>query len=141
MLDFHKEKLSKKRETIQGKLPWYCLHWSRNEKDFNEPKILIRQTASEIIGVLDTKNYYPIDSIHTLNLKVDSKDKERELKYLLGLLNSKLFKYLYSWKLDEAGTVYPQIKKVNIEWLPIAKYDNSENISYKVEKLIEVVER
>lgn len=140
LLKPYKEKLAKKRETIQGKLPWYCLHWSRNEQDFNEPKILIRQTASEIIGVLDTQNYYPIDSIHTLNLKSESTDKERVLKYLLGLLNSRLFKYLYSWKLDEAGTVYPQIKKINIEWLPIAEFDNSENLSGIVEKLMTVIE-
>ncbi len=41
------------------------------------------------------------------------------LEFLLGLLNSKLFKYLYNWKLDEEGKVYPQVKKINIEWLPI----------------------
>src|SRR5690606_20909539 len=58
----------------------------------------------------------------------------------LGLLNSRLFKYLYSWKLDEAGTVYPQIKKINIEWLPIAEFDNSENLSGIVEKLMTVIE-
>ncbi|MCF8297011.1 MAG: N-6 DNA methylase [Saprospiraceae bacterium] len=136
-----KEKLSKKRETKQGKLPWYCLHWPRNEKDFNEPKILIRQTATHILGVLDIHNYYPIDSIHTLNLKVESDDKERELKFLLGILNSKLFKYLYSWKLDEIGTVYPQVKKVNIEWFPIVKYDISERLSVIVAKLLSVLEQ
>ncbi len=136
-----KEKLSKKRETKQGKLPWYCLHWARNEQDFNEPKILIRQTATHILGVLDTANYYPIDSIHTLNLKNDSLDKERELKFLLGILNSKLFKYLYSWKLDEAGTVYPQVKKVNIEWLPMVKYDDSEKLSVTLDNLLSILEK
>ena len=135
-----KEKLSKKRETKQGKLPWYCLHWARNEQDFNEPKILIRQTATHILGILDTDNYYPIDSIHTLNLKSDSIDKEKELKYILGILNSKLFKYLYSWKLDEAGTVYPQVKKVNIEWLPIVKYNNTESLSIIVKNLLSILE-
>ncbi|MCF6359212.1 MAG: N-6 DNA methylase [Cyclobacteriaceae bacterium] len=136
-----KERLSKKRETKQGKLPWYCLHWSRNEQDFNEPKILIRQTATHILGVLDTNNYYPIDSIHTLNLKNDSIDKEKELKFILGILNSKLFKYLYSWKLDEAGTVYPQVKKVNIEWLPMVKYDNSEKLSITLDNLLSILEK
>ena len=136
-----KEKLSKKRETKQGKLPWYCLHWARNEKDFNEPKILIRQTATHILGVLDTNNYYPIDSIHTLNLKKESTEKEQELKFLLGILNSKLFKYLYSWKLDEAGTVYPQVKKVNIEWFPMVKYDNSEKLSITLDSLLSIWEK
>ena len=136
----HKEKLSKKRETKQGKLPWYCLHWSRKEKDYNEPKILIRQTATHLLGVLDNKNYYPIDSIHTLNLKEDRNDKEQLLKFLLGIINSNLFKFLYNWKLDESGKIYPQVKKVNIEWLPIANFDTSENISILVESLSSILE-
>lgn len=141
LLTGFKDKLSKKRETKQGKLPWYCLHWSRNENDFNEPKLLIRQTAAHILGVLDTNNHYPIDSIHTLNLKLESLDKEKELKYLLGIINSKLFRYLYSWKLDEAGTVYPQVKKTNIEWLPIVKYTNSEELSTIIDDLLLVLEK
>lgn len=135
LLEPFREKLSSKRETKQGKLPWYCLHWARNEMDFNKPKILIRQTASSILGMLDTDSYYPIDSIHTLNLKKDEADEVRQLKYILGLLNSKLFKYLYSWKLDEAGTVYPQVKKVNIEWLPIVNFNDSEKVSVKTEEI------
>jgi tRNA1(Val) A37 N6-methylase TrmN6 len=119
LLNPYKEKLSKKRETKKGTLPWYCLHWSRDEKAFNQPKILIRQTAEHIIGVLDTENYYPIDTIHTLNLRIQSNDEILILKNLVCVLNSMLFKFLYQWKLNEEGTVYPQIKKVNIEWLPL----------------------
>ena len=128
----YKEKLSKKRETEQGKLPWYCLHWARKESDFNEPKILIRQTADNIIGVFDNSNYYPIDSLHTLNLRpfvTDNNNCESVLRFLLGILNSKLFEYLYRWKLDEDGKVYPQVKKVNIEWLPIPEIKNIQTIS------------
>ena len=131
----YKEKLSKKRETKQRKLPWYSIHWARNENDFNEPKILIRQTASEIIGVLDTKNFYPIDSIHTLNLKNHNDESEKKLRYILGILNSSLFAWMYKWKLDEEGKVYPQIKKVNIEWMPIKNYQDNEEISYSVSEI------
>ena len=119
LLEPFKEKLSKKRETQKGTLPWYALHWSRTESDFNEPKILIRQTATHLIGVVDFENHYPLDSIHSLNLINKDENKEEVLYSLLGLLNSKLFKYLYSWKLDEEGKVYPQVKKINVEWLPI----------------------
>jgi len=135
LLSDFKEKLSKKRETEQGKLPWYCLHWARDEKDFNEPKILIRQTASNIIGVLDINNYYPIDTIHTLNLYSNDVNKEKYLLFLLGILNSSLVKYLYQWKMDEAGKVYPQVKKVNIEWIPIPEYMEDELISAKVNSI------
>jgi hypothetical protein len=110
------------------------LHWSRKETDFNEPKILIRQTADKIIGVYDNESYYPIDSIHTLNLINESKDED-ELKIILGILNSKFIDFLYKWKLDEEGKVYPQIKKVNVEWFPIPDYKEAIDISIAVEKI------
>ncbi|WP_367769118.1 TaqI-like C-terminal specificity domain-containing protein [Flavobacterium sp. WC2421] len=138
LLEQFKNKLSEKRETAQGNLPWYCLHWARDERDFNEPKILIRQTASHIIGVFDNDNYYSLDTLHTLNLKIEANDKVATLKFLLGILNSKLFKYLYSWKLDEGGKVYPQVKKINIEWLPIPILINENLISTNIDKLLEI---
>jgi type I restriction-modification system DNA methylase subunit len=138
LLEQFKNKLSEKRETAQGNLPWYCLHWARDERDFNEPKILIRQTASHIIGVFDNDNYYSLDTLHTLNLKIEVNDKVASLKFLLGILNSKLFKYLYYWKLDEGGKVYPQVKKINIEWLPIPILINENLISINIDKLLEI---
>jgi len=118
-----KDKLSQKRETKEGKLPWHCLHWSRNENDFNVPKILIRQTAEYIMGVMDNQNYYPIDTIHTLNLSIESTDISKTLNTINCIINSKLFRFLYQWYLNETGSVYPQIKKTNIEWLPMPDED------------------
>lgn len=123
LLSEYKDKLSLKRETKQGKLPWYSLHWARNENDYIQPKILIRQTASHLIGVVDKDNLYPIDTIHTLNLVRKEIKPLPILNSYLGIINSKLFKYLYNWKLNEAGKVYPQIKKINIEWLPLVSQD------------------
>jgi hypothetical protein len=120
MLPF-KTILANKRETIQGSLPWYCLHWPRNEKLIIKPKILIRQTADKIIGTFDDSSYYPIDSIHMLTLidDVDRNEQILRLKYYLAILNSKFYEYLYQSKLDERGKVYPQVKKISIEDLPI----------------------
>ncbi len=134
----HKPRLSKKRETEQGKLPWYCLHWPRNEADFERPKIMLRQTANTIIAAIDTEGYYPIDSIHTINLLQETNEEVEELKYLLGLLNSRLFAYLYRDRLDEVGKVFPQVKKTNIEWLPIklASSDQKKTIIHLVDDII-----
>jgi type I restriction-modification system DNA methylase subunit len=120
-LSHHKEKLSKKRETVEGTLPWYCIHWARTEGKFLEPKIIIRQTADRIIGALDTNNYYPLDSTHTINIIDGSIPKESYipfLKFSLLQLNSKLFYFLYLKKINEIGKVYPQVKKIFIESLP-----------------------
>ena len=120
-MSHHKEKLSKKRETVEGTLPWYCIHWARTEGKFLEPKIIIRQTADRIIGALDTNNYYPLDSTHTINIIDGSIPKESYipfLKFSLLQLNSKLFYFLYLKKINEIGKVYPQVKKIFIESLP-----------------------
>jgi len=98
---------------------------------------LIRQTADSILGVLDTGNYYPIDSIHTLNLNKKLENSGELLISLLAILNSKLFKFLYHWKLDESGTVYPQVKKVNIEWLPIPELSKMASLSLITKRIIE----
>lgn len=132
LLEPFKEKLSNKRETKSGTLPWYCLHWSRDENDFNVPKILIRQTADNIIGVLDIDNFYPIDTIHTLNLKGENTTNIELLKILVCILNSNLYKFIYQWKLNEEGTVYPQIKKVNIEWLPLVELEQIKNSNFVI---------
>ncbi|ENA1795174.1 N-6 DNA methylase [Flavobacterium psychrophilum] len=132
LLEPFKEKLSNKRETKSGTLPWYCLHWSRDENDFNVPKILIRQTADNIIGVLDIDNFYPIDTIHTLNLKGENTTNIELLKIVVCILNSNLYKFLYQWKLNEEGTVYPQIKKVNIEWLPLVELEKINNSNFLI---------
>lgn len=130
LLEPHREKLSKKRETKTGKLPWYSLHWARSESDFLVPKIVIRQTASHIIGHLDEKCLYPIDTLHTLNLYDYSiENPSKYLRFILAILNSSLMNYLYKWKMDEDGKVYPQVKKVNIDWLPIIEYSIDETLS------------
>ena len=77
----------------------------------------------------------------TLNLKNETKNKEKTLKFFLGILNSKLFNFLYKWKLDEEGKIYPQVKKTNIEWLPIPQYDDSEIISIEVDKIIKTTSK
>ena len=87
----------------------------------------------EIIGTFDDEFYYPIDTLHTLNLKIQVNNKIIFLKIILCLLNSKLFKFLYQWKLNEEGTVYPQIKKINIEWLPLLEADKLENCNLDVQ--------
>lgn len=70
----HTKKFYLKKETRNGKLPWFCLHWAREEKDFNEPKILIRQTADSIIGTIDDEFYYPLILSHTY-LKIENNAK------------------------------------------------------------------
>lgn len=136
----HKEKLSKKRETKEGKLPWYCIHWPRNENDILKPKIIIRQTADRIIGSIDENQFYPLDSLHMLSLikKIHGFRENDSLKYFLAILNSKLFVFLYHQELNEQGKVYPQIKKVTLQKLRLVISDKStaKDLVFYVNKIL-----
>ena len=57
---------------------------------FEQPKILIREAGSEITATIDEENYYIMSSLYNCILI----DKRYSLKYLLSLLNSKIFQYL-----------------------------------------------
>ena len=91
---------------------------------------MIRQTADKIIAALDTNKYYNLNNVYNIALK----DKAYDLKYLLGLLNSKLFIYHYRSIVPEEGRVFAEIKKVNLEKLYIRSIDfkkKEEEILYK----------
>lgn len=82
-------------------------------------KIVIRQTADKIIAALDGYKYYNLNNVYNIAMK----DKTYDLKYLLGLLNSKLFIYHYRSIVPEEGRVFAEIKKVNLEKLYIRSID------------------
>ena len=57
---------------------------------FEQPKILIREAGATIVATYDENNYYIMSSLYNGILK----DKSYKLKYLLGLINSKVFQFL-----------------------------------------------
>lgn len=77
-------KLSGKRETVKGTLPWWCLHWPRYKGLFEEPKIIMRQTSDSIRCVFDENGYYVLNSILVLKLN----NRNYSYKYLATVLNS-----------------------------------------------------
>lgn len=112
-----KKKLSNKRETKKGTLPWWCLHWARNPDLFSTPKIILRQTSDKIIAALDNNTgYYTMDSVMIIKLKDSSLYLD-----MLGLLNSKLYDYVYKSITQEVGRTFAQVKPANIRKLPIPK--------------------
>ena len=78
-------------------------------------KIISRQTSDRIIASLDTEQYFTLDSTHTIHLITD----KISLKYLLGILNSNLIKFLYQHTINEVGRLFAQVKVVNLKPLPI----------------------
>lgn len=114
-LEPHEKLLSQKRETRQGKLPWWCLHWPRNSQLFTESKIIMRQTSDSIRCVYDDNGYFTLDSI-----LVFKKNTEKfSYKYIAIVLNSKLTDYLYKNLTQEEGRTFAQVKPANVRKLYI----------------------
>jgi len=119
----YEQELVRKKENYSetGK---YVHFISGDESKYLEDKLLIRQSAMEIIAAYDNSKYYAMRSIFLVNKKTE----EINLKYILGLLNSKL---ISSYALKSGIIRYqkgkqPQIRVAGLEQIPI-KVTSSKN--------------
>lgn len=115
-------KLSGKRETVKGTLPWWCLHWPRYKGLFEEPKIIMRQTSDSIRCVYDDSSFYVLDSILVFKKNTD----QYCYKYIATVLNSTLIDYLYKNLTQEEGRTFAQVKPINVRKLYIPKATKEE---------------
>jgi type I restriction-modification system DNA methylase subunit len=77
----YRDRLKKRREAANGQIPWFSLNWPRRKKLFDEPKILIRQTADRILAAFDPEEWYCLKSAIIVQLK--EKSETDNYKYLL----------------------------------------------------------
>lgn len=131
-----KVQLSKKRETIKGMLPWWCLHWPRYKGLFEDEKIIFRQTSDTIICSYDNDNYYTMNTVLIYKTKQEYK-QEYPYKFLLAILNSKLINYIYKQLTQEENRVFAEVKPVNVRKLPIIKCSNDSQQNFI--KLVDVI--
>lgn len=73
----------------------YILHGNhlanpRNPEVFEQEKIVVRETGDRIIATFDNENHYALSTLYSMNLI----DKRFSLKFILALLNSKVFHFL-----------------------------------------------
>ena len=85
------------------------------------PKILLRKTGDRIIAMSDESGIFPEQSLYFLF----NKRTDFDLKYLLGLLNSRVLTAYYRAKAITNRKSIAQLKKVDLDQLPIRKIDMS----------------
>jgi hypothetical protein len=125
--------IEKSIEKKQGKRDWHVLFRPRYENLFNKPKLLFRQTGDRIIAAIDkTVGYYCIDSVNIGQVKLEY---HGQIKYFIGLLNSKLMVFFYQEISQEKGRVLAQVKPQRIRSLPIAKANTQQQKA--IEKLVD----
>jgi len=127
-------KLEKKKRKKGVKINLVKLGLGEKDKRYEKPKIIIRQSADRIIATYDEEKYYALYGLFILN----QKDRNFDLKYVLGLLNSDLFSY-YSLKKKIILTGHkkqPQIRSAGLKELRIRKCNNQEPFIKLVDELL-----
>lgn len=105
----------------------------RDPKIFEQPKILIREAGAIITATYDEDNYYIMSSLYNGILI----DKNFNLKFLLGLINSTLFQFLmHKMIFEKTKGAFTKAKIYHYERLPIKLATESQQ-----KPIINLVER
>ncbi|MFH0960226.1 MAG: TaqI-like C-terminal specificity domain-containing protein, partial [Pseudomonadota bacterium] len=112
---------------------WLCRQ--REPRFFESPKVFLRQTADTLIGTYVEQPMYCIDSVHSLISK-PAKD-DYDLKFILGILNSRLGAYIYELLICETGKVFAQVKLNFLRRFPIKITESSSQ--HKIKRLVDQI--
>ncbi|MBC8174077.1 MAG: N-6 DNA methylase, partial [Candidatus Marinimicrobia bacterium] len=114
------------------------LHRKRNEKYFLNSKIMIRQIGKIPIASYDQNQFYTLNTIYNLIINSDL----FSLKYFLGIINSKLGGWFWIQKNYDYKTLFPKIKKSQIESIPIFNINFSNHTDKsRHDKMVKLVDR
>jgi hypothetical protein len=106
------------KEVKEGKHSLYALHRAREEKIFTKSEKLVGViTEDEIIVSIDSNKTFVTDGLYLFGVK------NIDTKYLMGVLNSKLFVFLYRLTTMESGRALAQVKPTVLTEMPIRFID------------------
>ena len=111
-----KAALSKRREAVRGVIPWYSLQWPRVKSELDTAeKLLVQNTRNEslpvrIAATLDDKGVYATQGVNF----IIPTSGAISLRYLLGVLNSKLINFLFQTKFLNLAIKAEYLKQVRL---------------------------
>ncbi len=126
------------REVEEKKHPLYSLHRPRKEKLFlKDEKLLGVITEDEIIVTLDDIQTFATDGLYLFAVR-----NGINAKYVMAILNSKMFVFLYRLLAIEKGRVLAQVKPTTLYQLPIRAINFSDSADKsRHDKMVKLVER
>lgn len=128
--------LENKREAQEGKLPWSSMHWARTNDLFSGEKIIVSKwPASNDFGYNDGE-YFSDANTYLIKLKNHTTES---IKYILGVLNSKVFEYYFEHKGSKRGGKY-FFPKEFCQKLPIKPIKTKEEQKLH-DKIVELVDK
>ncbi|MAN58812.1 MAG: restriction endonuclease [Flavobacteriaceae bacterium] len=89
-------------------------------------KLMFRRVSSSLIFTYDNEQFYALNTLVIVNKK--DLNNGPNLKFILGLMNSKLMNYLYSNKFKSTKTVFSEIQARSVKELPIPKISKLQEI-------------
>ncbi len=121
--------LSQRREARNGLIEYFHLHWGRNERIFKGEKIVAPQRSN-----LNTFAYNDIPWYSSADVYyVTSKNKNIKLKYLLGILNSKLYYVWFYFRGKRKGEML-ELYQTPLKEIPVILSEN------KMQTMIELID-
>jgi hypothetical protein len=100
------------------------LMYPSNENKIKSEKILLRRTSSDLRAVVDNNGFYPQNSLFIITSTID-------LYFLVGLMNSSLFNFIYKTKCPQEGKIFAEVKPSIIKTLPIIQTSNDKKLLVK----------
>lgn len=106
-LEIFKPRLELKRETQEGRLPWWSLHWPREEHIFEGQKIVCPYRAEVNTFAYSDQPLYGSTDMYFItkkqNTKIDGNDLD--LLYVLGILNSVVIRLWTQYRTKPKGRI------------------------------------
>lgn len=139
-LSRYREILERRREVMEGKIPWYSLHWPREKDLFESQKIVCSNWGNDWQPfALQEAGFYERRDI---TLFIPRSETKESLLYFLGLLNSNPLVEWTREQLKQRGYMRQKLQ----EQIPIRRIDfsNSEDVQHYnaiVEKVKAIRER
>ena len=104
-----------------------------NPTVYSKERILVRQIGEYPDGCLCSPEVYTMNTIYNIYLK----NGLIELRYLLGIINSKAIHYYWKIRFSDSKKTFPKIKKRPLESLPIAYA--CEEIRHQIVNLVDCI--
>ncbi len=118
----------------------------RNPEIFSAPKkLMIRQTGDSLIATEIESGFIARNNLHILITKQENSNNnfpQYQLRFVLGMLNSKLGNFVYSIINPEKGEALAEVKKAHVEMLNFYPIDFSQPKEKAAhDKIVELVEK
>ena len=119
-------------EVVQKKHPWWALHRPRDPKIFAAPKLIGLTTTKTIELVFDeADDLFVTDAMYVFTPKGGT-----DIKALMGMMQSKVFHFLYKAANMGDARVIPQIKASKLLTLPIPSMTQCAQLTRLVDAML-----